>query len=295
MDIYRQQSLPVIYTHLPFIRYVSNAVLADLPEDKYWLEQLKMVASGKRCISVLERPHELIMKGSFPDDILQRDGTTGDLITWQYYYWKLWDVESFINQDKPSEAIPLEQTGIGPSNLETLASDTSCVPLLKKCQAMFDYGDYKGYCLTKDAEGKLIEYENRMIAALQLHRMKGNPLKPRSSMRTKTSPSVTPRLRDRILRRDIYRCIFCGKKGPDTVIEVNHIIPRSIISKLHLEERLVKSEENLCTTCFECNRGKTDFLSKEDIDFYINSFSTQTHPNHGIVKYLQAVRSLQGR
>ena len=46
MDVYRQKPLPVIYTHLPFVRRSPNA-FADLPEDRNWLDRLKMVAQWK--------------------------------------------------------------------------------------------------------------------------------------------------------------------------------------------------------------------------------------------------------
>ena len=89
--------------------------------------------------------------------------------------------------------------------------------------------------------------------------------------------------------------MFCGKMPPDSPIEANHIIPKSIISKLHLNERLFAAEENLCAMCFGCNRGQSDNLAKEDIDFYIKAFANESHPNHRIVGYLRDVWNLQRR
>lgn len=158
---------------------------------------------------------------------------------------------------------------------------------------MFDYGQSKGYRLSADLEGEILEIEKRVVATLQLTRLKRVTSPISSPKRSRRSSSVGLRLRDRILRRDGYRCIFCGRKGPATPLEVNHIIPRSLISKLDLDNGLDTAEENLCTTCFECNRGKSDKLASEDIGFYINALAEPPHPNHGIVKYLLAIRRLQ--
>ena len=56
------------------------------------------------------------------------------------------------------------------------------------------------------------------------------------------------RTRFMILKRDNFRCQYCGKTGADTVLEVDHITP---VSKGGTDDF-----ENLITACKECNRGK---------------------------------------
>jgi hypothetical protein len=104
---YRQHKFPVIYTELTFVREWSPSLLADCAEDLGWLNQLKEVASGKQCVSALEHPHVFLVTCEFPDDILERDGTTGDVLEWSSYGWKTYDVENlFISDMEPGEAIP---------------------------------------------------------------------------------------------------------------------------------------------------------------------------------------------
>ncbi len=53
-----------------------------------------------------------------------------------------------------------------------------------------------------------------------------------------------------ILERDHYTCRFCGRRAPETELEVDHLQPRS--------KGGLDVPENLATTCRDCNRGKGD-------------------------------------
>jgi 5-methylcytosine-specific restriction endonuclease McrA len=61
---------------------------------------------------------------------------------------------------------------------------------------------------------------------------------------------MTKSLRYKIFKRDRFRCKVCGVTNANAVLEIDHIIP---ISK---GGRTVES--NLQTTCFDCNRGKSN-------------------------------------
>jgi hypothetical protein len=63
---------------------------------------------------------------------------------------------------------------------------------------------------------------------------------------------MTPTLRFSILRRDGYTCQYCGKKGNETQLEVDHIDPKA--------NNGPDIKENLVTACGPCNRGKRDKL-----------------------------------
>lgn len=59
-------------------------------------------------------------------------------------------------------------------------------------------------------------------------------------------------LRDKILKRDRYRCVNCGrgkgekyKSGKEIVLHVHHIVPRELGGR--------DSEENLVTLCDLCH------------------------------------------
>jgi hypothetical protein len=60
--------------------------------------------------------------------------------------------------------------------------------------------------------------------------------------------AISVRARFEIFKRDDFTCQYCGKKSPDVVLEVDHIVP--------LCEGGSDDIINLRTSCWECNRGK---------------------------------------
>lgn len=67
------------------------------------------------------------------------------------------------------------------------------------------------------------------------------------------SRNVSLSLRLKVLNRDNFRCIFCGKSPATdfgTKLPIDHIVPFSKGGKSTLE--------NLQTLCEECNLGKSD-------------------------------------
>jgi hypothetical protein len=68
---------------------------------------------------------------------------------------------------------------------------------------------------------------------------------------TKEKRSIPLKLRDQILRRDNFKCVFCGRGANDGVkLHIDHIIP---VSKGGTTEA-----DNLQTLCEECNLGKSN-------------------------------------
>ena len=57
-------------------------------------------------------------------------------------------------------------------------------------------------------------------------------------------------MRFTILERDSFTCRFCGKRAPETELEVDHVMPRSKGGS--------DDTSNLVTACRDCNRGKGD-------------------------------------
>lgn len=55
-------------------------------------------------------------------------------------------------------------------------------------------------------------------------------------------------VRFEVLERDGYKCRYCGKRAPETELEVDHIFPRA--------DGGGDEMDNLATTCRDCNRGK---------------------------------------
>lgn len=59
---------------------------------------------------------------------------------------------------------------------------------------------------------------------------------------------VSARTRFEIFKRDDFTCRYCGRRTPEVVLEVDHVIPRC--------EGGSNDPLNLVTSCWECNRGK---------------------------------------
>ena len=60
--------------------------------------------------------------------------------------------------------------------------------------------------------------------------------------------SLSKKVRFEIFKRDVFTCQYCGSKPPSVVLEVDHITPVALGGD--------NSEDNLITSCFDCNRGK---------------------------------------
>lgn len=55
-------------------------------------------------------------------------------------------------------------------------------------------------------------------------------------------------VRFEIFKRDDFQCRYCGKRSPEAILEVDHVLPRASGG--------TDDYDNLVTACFECNRGK---------------------------------------
>lgn len=61
--------------------------------------------------------------------------------------------------------------------------------------------------------------------------------------------SISKKVRFEIFKRDNFCCAYCGQRPPQTTLEVDHIHP--------VAEGGGNDDNNLITSCFECNRGKS--------------------------------------
>ncbi len=60
--------------------------------------------------------------------------------------------------------------------------------------------------------------------------------------------AIGKKVRLEILKRDNFKCTYCGRKPPEVTLEVDHIIA--------VTQGGSDLPENLATACFDCNRGK---------------------------------------
>jgi hypothetical protein len=63
-------------------------------------------------------------------------------------------------------------------------------------------------------------------------------------------------IRLRVFDRDGFRCVYCGRNPTEhgVTLEVDHVQPKSKGGS--------DTMENFVTACFECNRGKGDYILK---------------------------------
>lgn len=64
--------------------------------------------------------------------------------------------------------------------------------------------------------------------------------------------SISKKARFDVFKRDGFCCQYCGNKPPQTTLEIDHIDP--------VANGGDNSIANLVTSCFDCNRGKSDRL-----------------------------------
>lgn len=74
--------------------------------------------------------------------------------------------------------------------------------------------------------------------------------------------AVSKRLRYEILRRDGFKCRYCGRKSDEVALDVDHVVPSSLGGP--------DTPTNLVSACKDCNLGKGTSIPAEaslpDID-----------------------------
>jgi 5-methylcytosine-specific restriction endonuclease McrA len=62
--------------------------------------------------------------------------------------------------------------------------------------------------------------------------------------------AVGKKLRFEVFKRDLFTCTYCGQKPPSVVLQCDHVVPVAMGGS--------NAIENLTTSCFDCNSGKSD-------------------------------------
>lgn len=134
--------------------------------------------------------------------------------------------------------------GHRPSRIEWESSD----PNISYNTYKYTFGNWTDACL------KFIEY--KMGSGIEIECSEISTPTPTSTPK-KSKPqrnrNVSPRLRLKVLERDDFRCVLCGR-SPVTdfgvKLQIDHVVPFSKGGTTEFE--------NLQTLCWECNIGKGD-------------------------------------
>lgn len=59
---------------------------------------------------------------------------------------------------------------------------------------------------------------------------------------------ISKRVRFKVLQRDCFKCVYCGKESQSTVLHLDHVVPFSRGGK--------NTASNLVVSCADCNLGK---------------------------------------
>jgi hypothetical protein len=259
-------------------------------QDAEYTLKMQAICKGEKCLSVFENLNDFLIVGDFPDNWNEFTCRSDQVGHFRATNWKAWDVLYLLDNEMPAEAITLAEAGLSSVELESLVKPVSCIPILTELRKDLKFAD-----LTEQRIKDIKELEDSHIRAIRIKQLKGSENMGQSENRTKVNVArkTSPSLRKRILARDGYRCILCGSGSEKDQLEVDHIIPVSLINRLGLSQDLHDAAYNLWTSCMQCNRGKRDYLSPDEISYYIRSFENSNHPNYGSLPFLLRIRALQ--
>ena len=90
--------------------------------------------------------------------------------------------------------------------------------------------------------------------------------------------AISKKLRFEVLKRDGFHCVYCGKSCFKTVLQIDHITPKS---KGGTDEF-----GNLVTSCVDCNQGKSGELLKTRYIMVEKGFLTDDYPAREFLHWL---------
>lgn len=99
--------------------------------------------------------------------------------------------------------------------------------------------------------------------------------------------TITKKLRFEIFKRDGFKCAYCGKEPPNTVLEIDHIEP---VSKGGEDDI-----NNYITACFDCNRGKSNVKLSKIPPQVIENLDTLREKEEQISEYRKFIKKIERR
>lgn len=92
-----------------------------------------------------------------------------------------------------------------------------------------------------------------------------------------TRRPLSVRTRFEVFKRDEFMCRYCGRKSPEVVLEIDHVVP--------IVEGGGDDPMNLVTSCWECNSGKSGVP--------LNEVITGEDPHDKAIEALERERQLR--
>jgi hypothetical protein len=99
--------------------------------------------------------------------------------------------------------------------------------------------------------------------------------------------SISKKIRFEVFKRDGFTCQYCGKHPPEVILEVDHINPKSKGGQDDIN--------NLLTSCFDCNRGKSNIELKQVTHSMIDNMEAIKEREKQYVEYHKLLAKVQRR
>lgn len=103
---------------------------------------------------------------------------------------------------------------------------------------------------------------------------------------TKRQP-ISKKIRFEVFKRDDFTCKYCGNKPPNVMLEVDHIKPVS--------KGGTNNINNLITSCFDCNRGKSNIELKKIPNTLLQNQEILQEKEDQLKEYHKLIRKIENR
>ena len=98
---------------------------------------------------------------------------------------------------------------------------------------------------------------------------------------------ISKKIRFEVFKRDDFTCQYCGKTPPNITLEIDHIQP---VSKGGTNDI-----NNLLTSCFDCNRGKSNHTLKRLPNTLNDNLEILKEKEEQLKEYHKLIRKLEKR
>ena len=281
--IKRRARLPSVFCAFTWVRRGSVCFVPNDPRDQSIVALFQDIVTQRKDVSELDDECSLVL--AIAPECIQGSGAK--------YYWKLYDVDYMLRgASPPPNAVPIGEAGFSENDLLALATPDRYLSYIRNMETYLDIPE--GHYFPKELEKQVLDFERQFNAKAKLWQKLLQLRVPRDAFPVETAcETVSPKMKNAVLQFHAYSCFFDGKTRPEVPIHVHHVLPRRLIQRLSLPERLYTARENLVACCGGCNIVKSDELSKPDIQFYLKQFADPTHPNNRLIPFLENIRNLQ--
>lgn len=98
---------------------------------------------------------------------------------------------------------------------------------------------------------------------------------------------ISKKIRFEVFKRDNFTCQYCGKTPPNVMLEIDHIKPISKGGSNNIN--------NLVTSCFDCNRGKSNHSLKVMPNTLAENHEILVEKEEQLKEYHKLIRKIEKR